>query len=250
MSMNAIIIEDEQYSVLNLTQLLKKYVPDMNVIQVFESGRDALKNLPGLDFDLIFLDIQFNDDFDAFDMLKALQFDQLHIIFVTSFNDYALKAFKFNAIDYVTKPIDKDDLLQAINKAKDKILRKKELDQLFNTIHAFRNKQIAIRDQGETIFLPTDRICYLKAEKEYSIVYFMDEKGEDRELISSKHLGFWENELSSFPFLRIHKSFLVNIDQVQSFGNKKVKLINGTKLDISRDRRKTIEQKIIAHKTL
>lgn len=248
--LKAVIVEDEKFSVLNLKMLLEEYAPDVQVTYVFTSGREALEKMPDIDFDLLFLDIQFNDDFDAFEMLKAWQFEQLHIIFVTSYNDYALKAFKFNAIDYVTKPIDKDDLIQAISKAKSKIFRKKELEELFKTVHAFRNKQIAIKGQKETVFISAQTMLYLKAEKEYSIVYYFNEAREITEVITSKHLGFWENELAGYPFLRIHKSFLVNMDQVQSFGNKKVKLCDGTSLEIARERRKGVEQKIVAYKTL
>lgn len=248
--MKAIIVEDEKYSVLNLQKLLQEYAPDINVAGIFGSGREALEKMPGLTFDLLFLDIQFNDDFDAFEMLNVWQFEQLHIIFVTSYNQYALKAFKHNAIDYVTKPIDKDDLLHAINKAKNKIFRKKELDGLFKTIQAFRNKQIAIKGQHETVFVPASQILYLKAEKEYSTVYFINEQNKIKTLITSKHLGFWENELSGFPFLRIHKSYLVNMDQVQSYNTRTLKLSDGTQLDIARERRKEVQTKILSYKTL
>lgn len=247
--MKAIIVEDEKYSVLNLQKLLQEFAPDITIIKVFESGREALQNLPGLSFDLIFLDIQFNDDFDAFEMLKAWKWEQLQIIFVTSYNDYALKAFKFNAIDYITKPIDKDELLQAIEKARNKIFKKQELEKLLNTIEALRNKQIIVRGQNETAFLPTAKILFLKAEKEYSVIYYLEGTNEC-EIVSSRHLGFWENELSEYPFLRIHKSHLVNMEHIVSFGKRKVKLINGKQLEIARDRKIEIESKIIAFKTL
>lgn len=247
--MKCVIVEDEKFSLLNLKQLLKEYAPDLEVVATFGSGREALDKLPGIRFDLLFLDIQFNDDFDAFEMLKAWQFEQLQVIFVTSYNQYALRAFKHNAIDYVTKPIDKDDLVAAINKARNRILHKKELDELFKTIQAFRNRQIAVRGQHETEFITAGRILYLKAEKEYSTIYFLNELNRVDELVTSKHLGFWESELDEFPFLRIHKSYLVNIDRVQSYNTKTLKLVDGTKLDIARDRRKEVQQKILIHKT-
>lgn len=243
------IVEDEQLSVLNLKQLLQEYAPDVQVIAVIESGRQALETLPEMTFDLLFLDIQFNDDFDAFELLKAWQFDQLQVIFVTSYNQYALKAFKHNAIDYITKPIDKDELVEAITKARNRIFRKKELDELVKTIQAFRNRQIAIKGHHETVFVTANRILYLKAEKEYSTVYFINELNQAKELITSKHLGYWEGELDEYPFLRIHKSYLVNMDQVQSFNTRTLKLQDGTQLDIARDRRKAVQLKILTHKT-
>uniref|UniRef100_UPI003216C45A LytR/AlgR family response regulator transcription factor n=1 Tax=uncultured Draconibacterium sp. TaxID=1573823 RepID=UPI003216C45A len=246
----AVIVEDEKYSVLNLKQLLNNYATDVKVVEVFESGRQALKKLPEVKFDLLFLDIQFNDNFDAFEMLKAWHFDQVQIIFVTSYNQFALKAFKYNAVDYITKPIDKDDLISAINKARNHAIKKKELDMLFKTIQAFRNRQVAIKDLHETVFIPAKRILYLKAEKDYSMVYFINELSQLKELITSKHLGYWENELADYPFLRIHKSFLVNMDQVQSYNTRTLKLSDGTKLDIARDRRKDVQNKILVYKTL
>lgn len=246
--MKAVIIEDEKYSVLNLEKLLQHYAPEIEIVGVFESGRQAIEGLPHLVFDLIFLDIQFNDDFDAFEMLKAWNWSELQVIFVTSYSDYALKAFRYNAIDYVTKPIDKDELLLAIEKAKTKIFRKNELEKLIQTIDALRNRQIIIRGQNETVFIPAEKVLYLKAEKEYSVVHYM-EGNLEQEIISSRHLGFWENEFSEFPFLRIHKSYLVNMEHILSFGNRKVKLSNGTRLEVSRDRRQEIEMKIIAFKT-
>lgn len=246
----AVIVEDEKFSVLNLKQLLKEYAPDVHVVDVFESGREAMEKLPALNFDLLFLDIQFNDDFDAFEMLNAWQFDQLQVIFVTSYNQYALKAFKHNVIDYITKPIDKDDLITAINKAKNRIFRKKELDELFKTVQAYRNRQIAVKGQHETVFIPAKQILYLGAEKEYTTVHFINDLNQIKEIISSKHLGFWENELLEFPFIRIHKSSLVNMEQVQSYNTRTLKLTDGTQLDIARDRRKEVQNKILTYKTL
>lgn len=246
--MKAVIVEDEKYSVLNLQKILQQYAPEIEIIGVYESGRQALNELPGLAFDLIFLDIQFNDDFDAFEMLKAWKWDQLQIIFVTSYSDYALKAFRYNAIDYITKPIDKDELLLALEKAKNKVFRKKELEKLIRTVDALRNRQIIIRGQNETVFIPAEKVLYLKAEKEYSVVHYR-EGNLEQEIVSTRHLGFWENELSDFPFLRIHKSYLVNMEHVVSFGNRKVKLSNGIRLEVSRDRKQEIEMKIIAFKT-
>ncbi|WP_167617323.1 LytR/AlgR family response regulator transcription factor [Maribellus sediminis] len=246
--MKAVIVEDEKYSVLNLQHLLKQYAPDIEIVEVFESGRQAIEKLPDLTFDLIFLDIQFNDDFDAFEMLKSWKWDQLQLIFVTSYSDYALKAFKFNAIDYLTKPIDKDELLVAIDKAKTRIFRKKELEKLISTVEALRNIQLIIRGQNETFFLPANKVLYLKAEKEYSVIHYFE--GENvYEIVSSRHLGFWEKEFSEFPFLRIHKSYLVNMEHIVSFGNRKVKLTNGARLEMSRDRKQELELKIISFKS-
>jgi len=247
--MKAVIVEDEKDSVLNLQKLLQEYAPDVEVVATFHSGREALGQLPRINFDLVFLDIQFNDDFDAFEMLKAWNWDQLQIIFVTSYNDYALKAFKFNAIDYITKPIDKDELLLSTEKAKNKIFRKQELQQLLKTIDALHNKQLVIKGQNETLFLPADQILYLNADKDYSFIYYLDKQQQLKELITSRHLGYWEEELREFPFLRIHKSFLVNMEHIVAFGGKSIKLSNGTRLDIARDRKKEIELKILAYKT-
>ncbi len=246
--MKAVIVEDEKYSVLNLQHLLKQYAPDIEIVEVFESGRQAIEKLPKLTFDLIFLDIQFNDDFDAFEMLKSWKWEQLQLIFVTSYSDYALKAFRYNAIDYITKPIDKDELLVAIDKAKTRIFRKKELETLISTVEALRNRQLIIRGQNETFFLPASKVLYLKAEKEYSVIHYLESKNV-HEIVSSRHLGFWEKEFSEFTFLRIHKSYLVNMEHIVSFGNRKVKLTNGARLDVARDRKQEIELKIITFKS-
>nr|WP_319271092.1 LytTR family DNA-binding domain-containing protein [uncultured Draconibacterium sp.] len=247
--MKAVIVEDEKLSVLNLKEILQEYAPDIEIVEICYSGREAIEILPQLTFDLVFLDIQFNDDFDAFEMLKAWKWDKLQIIFVTSYNDFALKAFKFNAIDYVTKPIDKDDLLLAIEKAKSKIFRKEELEQLLQTINALHNKQLVIKGQNETVFLPASRVLYLKAEKEYSVIHYLDEQKQVKELFTSRHLGYWENEFHEFPFLRVHKSFLVNMEHIVSFGGRNLKLSSGTRLEVARDRRKEIEMKILSYKT-
>ena len=247
--MRAVIVEDEKYSVLNLQKILRECASDVEIVAVFSSGREALEKLPGVSFDLVFLDIQFNDDFDAFELLKAWKWDKLQIIFVTSYNDYALKAFRYNAIDYVTKPIDRDDLLPAIEKARNKIFRKQELEQLIRTIEALQNKQIVIKCQNETVFLPAQKVLYLKAEKEYSAVYYIDGQMPCRQLMTSRHLGYWENEFSGLPFLRVHKSYLVNMEHIVSFGGKNLKLSDGSRVEVARDRRKDIELRILAYKT-
>jgi len=248
--MKAVIIEDEQYAVLNLQKLLQEYAPEVNIVGIFNSGRQALQKLDFIDFDLVLLDIQYNDDFDAFEFLKAWKKEELHIIFVTSYGDYALKAFKYNAIDYVTKPVDKHDLLLAIEKAKSRIYRKKELEQLIHTVEALRSKQLVVKGQNETVFVTAAKILYLKAEKEYSVIHYTDTDENVKELVTTRHLGYWENELLEFPFLRIHKSFLVNMSHIVSFGNRKVKLTDGNRLEMARDRKKEIETAIISYKTM
>ncbi|MCF8358870.1 MAG: LytTR family DNA-binding domain-containing protein [Prolixibacteraceae bacterium] len=246
--LKAVIVEDEKYSVIHLQNLLQRFAPDIEVVEVINSGKEALKKLPSLEFHLLFLDIQFNDDFDAFELLKSWQFDQLNIIFVTSYNQYAIKAFKHNAIDYVTKPIDKDDLISAIKRARDRITIKEELNELYKTINAFKNKQIVLKGQYETTFIPSENIVYLQADNVYTTLHYYDANSNYKKIVDSKNLGFWEEELCDFSFVRIHKSFLVNMNKIVSIGNKHIKLVNGETLEIARERRKLVLQIVMAHK--
>jgi len=244
----AVIVEDEKHAVLNLTSLLKKYVSEVSIVKIVDSGKKALNELPLLEFDLLFLDIEYNDDFNAFDLLATWKFNELNVIFVTSYNKYAIKAFRYNAIDYITKPIDKDELIGAVSRAQTRIYKKRELDNLIKVAHAFKNHQIAIKSQNEILFVNVKDVLYVKADKEYSeMVYMFDDA--DKNILTSKNIGYWENELNEYPFIRIHKSFLVNIDHILSVSSTKIKLSNGTLLNIARERRKMVNQKVLNYKT-
>jgi len=148
----------------------------------------------------------------------------------------------------VTKPIDKDDLISAIKRARERITIKAELDELNKTINAFKNKQIVLKGQYETTFIPAENIVYLQADKVYTTLYYYDDHSNYKKIVDSKNLGFWEEELSDFPFVRIHKSFLVNMTKIVSIGNKHIKLVNGETLDVARERRKLVHQMVLAHK--
>ena len=114
-SINAIIVEDEKKSLLALAKLLEKYCPEVNVIGTAGNVTEGLEVIPRSHPDLVFLDIAMPDG-DAFDLLNQLQVVDFEIVFITAYNDYALKAFDFSALHYLLKPIDHNDLIEAIRR--------------------------------------------------------------------------------------------------------------------------------------
>src|SRR5207302_5750876 len=146
-----IIIDDEAHCIKRLTDLLHKYCgQEVNVIATCESLEDGLNCIKKLQPDLVFLDVQIHDK-TGFDLLKQLDKINFDIIFTTAFDKYAVQAFKFSAIDYLLKPVDPDDLIQAIEKLKEKISKDEIAEKIEVLFHNLKN----IQGVSKRINIPT-----------------------------------------------------------------------------------------------
>ncbi|MGI9552710.1 MAG: LytR/AlgR family response regulator transcription factor [Aurantibacter sp.] len=235
-TINAIIIDDEEDGREALHMALK-YCPDVEVIAVCESGREGLRVITEKKPELVFLDIQM-PYMSGFEMLQHFSTIDFQVIFVTAYDQYAIKAIKFSALDYLLKPIDLEELQAAVKK----IHEKDTSDPIDSQLQAmYKNmpknkgvlKKFAVPTLEGLLFLNVDDIVYCEADRNYTTIYLR----EKRTLVVSKSLGDFEELLSASGFYRIHHSFLVNLEHIQEYvkgDGGYVKLTDGHHADVSR----------------
>jgi len=202
---NAVIIEDEPLLGKNMAMMLREYCPDVKVVALLDSGKMALDILPVIQYDLIFSDIQLGD-MDAFSLFERLENADQHIIFITAYDEFALNAFKLDAIDYLLKPILPEDLIRAVNRAIERIASNDH--PLDGTFTAQKSGKILIKSNDEIHFLSPEKIIYCEADGAYTKVY-LEDNDLDYKLVTT-HLKKIEEVLPKNIFYRIHDAHIVN----------------------------------------
>jgi two-component system LytT family response regulator len=216
--LKTILIDDEKGSLESLTFEIREYCPEVEVIAATQDSAEGLRLIQKLSPDLIFLDIEM-PGMNGFELLQQLSDVSLHVIFVTAYDQFAIRAFDFNAIDYVLKPVRKAKLISAVQKVVERQqpkLDKMSLDALVQNI------RIQSHTGLENIALPThdgfnmvhvNDITYLQAESNYTWVHLADKK----KYLVTKTLKDMEDMLSFPQYFRSHKSYLVNLNHVERY---------------------------------
>lgn len=235
--MNCIIVDDEKHCIKTLSNLLETNFREVNILVTCGDSTQAYDLIQHHMPDFIFLDIEMPllNGFDLLAKFESLFFD---VIFTTAYDSYAIKAIKYSALDYLLKPISKEDLAAAIEKLKKKKLSISRAQlQMAAAVH---NKQLP-----ETIALPTtdglsfasvNEIVYCMADGSYTRIFMADKN----EILLSKTLGDVEEMLVDYHFFRIHHSTLINLKQVKKYirgEGGEVIMSNGKNLMVSRTRK-------------
>jgi len=236
----AVIIEDENHSVEALSGLLERYCPEVSIAGVAGGYRSGLNLIREVDPDVIFLDIQMPDGsgFRLLDDLKDLESD---VIFTTAFDQYAIKAIRYSALDYLLKPILPDELKQAVNKVqerKSKGLIKKNLNVLLNNISQ-ESQKIVLSTSEKLHVVEIRNILRCESDNYYTHFFFQD----GSRLMISKTLKEVEELLGDKQFVRPHKSHLVNLSYINNFLKKDggcLLLKDGSKIPVSRRKKEKI----------
>jgi len=252
MRLNALIIDDEEYSRKSLYFLLHENCPEIHISGIAKSVAEARQIVEEQKIDVVFLDIAMPKE-NGFELLPALQNKQTMVIFTTAYDQYALKALKANAIDYLLKPIDINELKTAVTKALEwakLVATKKETGAEPPAPAAGEEDERKGKHSGK-ITIPnsygfnvvdTTDIIYVEADSNYSVLHLKT----NEKIVLSKPLKEIEDLLSAFEFVRIHKSVLVNFKYVKSYSNKnglQVFLHNGIILPVSRRRSTEFQEK-------
>ena len=240
MSIRTLLIDDEPLARRNLRALFKSH-PDFEIVAECGSGQEALAVLKANPIDLMFLDVQM-PEMTGFQMLEKLDAPRLPFtIFVTAFDEYAIKAFEVNAADYLLKPVDDKRFERSLSRAKALIGKgsdevEKRILKILNDRDASSkySKRLLIRTNSRVFFLEVDEIDYITAEDYYSALHVGVRKHLLREPIRDL-----EARLDPSIFVRIHRSAMVNIRRVKELrtlgeGGHVAQLIDGTSLRISR----------------
>jgi len=215
----AIIIDDEQHCIDRLSGLLKEHCNrNVHLMDTFQSVTDGLTGIRELQPELVFLDVQIKNK-TGFDLLKQLSKIDFEVIFTTAFEKYAVQAFKFSAIDYLLKPVDADDLKQAVSKLKEKISKEetaKKIDALLNNVKS-TSKRISIPTVSGLVFLQVNDIIRCESDVNYTTLFLKDKQ----KMMVAKTLKEFEELLTDYNFFRVHNSHLINLAHIKSYNKGK-----------------------------
>ncbi|MEZ4909565.1 MAG: LytTR family DNA-binding domain-containing protein [Saprospiraceae bacterium] len=231
MKLKAIIVDDEKPGRENLKAILHTYLEDIEVIGMAGSIADAQDLLANLQPDVMFLDIELGNE-NGLDFLKGIENPRFETIFVTAYEEYAVRAFRTSAIDYLVKPIDIDSLKEAIEKVTIKLKSKIDFDSQVQKIDDF----IKISTQDGKELISMDEILYLQSINYYTKLVLVD----GREIISTRTLKDYQLQLANSNFFRIHNSYIIHIKYLKGVVSKEnfyAKLTNNILLSISRRRK-------------
>ena len=209
-----IIIDDEAHQRLAIEHMVSNYCPKLKVVSHADSVQSGLSAIIKHKPDLVLLDIQL-DDGTGFDLLDKLQTVDFKIIFITAHDQFAVKAFRFSALDYLLKPLDLDDLVHAVAKISEVGQRDFHV-QLANLKEHLDNaerdqKKIIIKTHNHIHLIPVNEIQYCRSDNNY-VTFFLKNK---KHIVASANLKDYEEILAGSDFFRVHKSYLVNLKFVR-----------------------------------
>jgi two-component system, LytTR family, response regulator len=216
-TIKAIIVDDEKGARESLSKMVEKYCPQIEVVAKADSMKTALTAINTYHPDLVFLDIEMPNG-NAFDLLEKIDSIDFDIIFTTAYDHYAIKAIKFSAIDYILKPIDPEELVQAVDRLKNITNKKATLDNKFkallsNLIPDNKVKKLALPEGDGFIFVKLSEVIRCESTNHYTMFYLTDK----REILSTKNLGDYEQMLCDDNFIRVHRSHLINYEFVKKY---------------------------------
>lgn len=203
---SCIIIDDEPLARSIVVEYLMSY-PEIKILAECSDGFEGMKAIQSLQPDLIFLDVQM-PKINGFELLELIE-NPPAIIFTTAFDEYALKAFEANAIDYLLKPFNKDRFDKAIQKFNSNLIPKIETDKIQLPANSSQQNRIVVKSEGKIKIIPTNEIQYIEANGDN--VKIMSNEGS---FSKNKTMSYFEEQLSTNDFVRIHRSYLVNVSLV------------------------------------
>lgn len=247
----AVIVDDEKRSRTFLKGHVNTFCPGLKIIGEAESVSSAVKLIQDLNPELVFLDIKMPDG-TGFDVIERLREGdksetlKFKIIFTTAFDQYAIKAIKFSALDYLLKPIDPEELMAALKKIKIEPAQKsinENIDVLISNVKSLSgtNKKIALNTSNKTYIYKIDEIIRCESSGSYTVFYIKNAEP----ILISKSLGETEDLLKEHQFERIHKSHLINLNYLRTFIKSDggfVEMENGDKIPVSNRKREYLIQ--------
>lgn len=231
-----VIVDDDESNITNLCLLLDTYCPDVVVEACATDINQGINSIRSLKPDLVFLDVEIKNS-TGFDLLEQLEKRDFNVIFVTAFDQYAIKALRFSAVDYLLKPIVIEELENAVAKVQKNMSGNNQFAELENLMSNLRkemhlSRRIALPANGQIDFVVVSEIRRCIGESAYTTFYFKD--GSKK--VISRTLKEYESLLSEYGFLRVHKSHLVNSNCIKSFvksGAAYLVLDNGDSVPVS-----------------
>jgi two-component system, LytTR family, response regulator len=244
----AILIDDEEHNRRVLQTLLEKYCPEVKVAGEAGNAEDAFLKIKTCNPQLVFLDIKMPEK-NGFDLLKMFSEIDFEVIFVSAFDEYAVHAFEFNALDYILKPIDHLKLRKAVSKAISKIELQKGENEILHFIKSLDRQndlvsKFSVHHNGRVIFVNVSEIAFIEGHTDFCSLNLID----GSRYTSSKDLKQFENVLQQAGnFIRINKSAIINSDFIKSYTKGEICIIElrtGNTFEVSRRKKTEIIGKI------
>jgi two-component system, LytTR family, response regulator len=240
--LRTILIDDEP----DCTSLLKFELihncPQVEIVAIFNSSTKALEEIELLDPDLIFLDVEM-PLMNGFELLEKLMPISFNIIFVTAYNQFALRAFKFNALDYLVKPFDVTELVAAVEKVeKNSKPSQVQIESLQREFKGAAISKIALPGVNGVSFIELNEIEYAESSSNYTKLFLIDKQSH----ILSKTLKDVQDVLEDLHFLRVHRQFIINLNHVKEFhrgDNMYVVMTNGENIPVARSQKDKLVEK-------
>lgn len=241
----AVIVDDEPKAIQSLSWELSNFGEDIQVIKTFTNPEDAIDYLDNSVLDCLFLDIQM-PTMDGFQFLEKLTNKDFAVIITTAYNEFAIKALKHEAIDYLLKPIDSDDLKETIKKVKrftSKLVNSNKIEEVLLSFNArYDQKKITINTDGKLVFLHADEILYVESDGNYSTIVV--ENGP--KIVLTKKLKEMNSILPENQFFRIHNSYIINLKKIKEFIKSEgyVVMESNDKIPVARQRKSDFLEKL------
>jgi two-component system LytT family response regulator len=243
---NAVIVDDELYASQALVTLLGRHCPEVTVLAVCNNAKEAVKLIRELTPALVFLDIEM-PHINGFELLELLAPVSFQVVFTTSYDQYAIKAIRFSALDYLLKPVDPGELKAAVKKVAERLTPSLplQLDILLAKLQQPQSivNRIALPTMEGLQVIPVDTILYCTASSNYTTLTLKDKQ----KLLVSRTLKEIEDMLEDYPFLRVHHSCLVNLNEVKKYTRGEggsLSMSDGSVVDVSRSRKEMLLKKL------
>ena len=246
----AIIVDDEPYCCESLATLLERFCPEVKISAICNSGQEALSAIQEIKPHLVFLDIEmpYMNGFELLEKLPAIDFE---LVFTTSYDQYAIKAFRFSALDYLLKPVDREELQKAVKKvaSRNQNPLPQQFEILLQKINHTNNsiQRIALPTMEGLQLVPVSSIISCASEGNYTIFLLKDKQ----KIVVSRPLKEAEEMLTEHSFLRVHNSYLVNMNEINKYMKGEggyLVMSDGSTVDVSRSKKEILLKKLLPYK--
>jgi two-component system LytT family response regulator len=211
--LKAVIVDDEEFLRAMIRNILTDNFPEVDIVAEADSVSAGVAAIETSKPDLVFLHIEIKEGV-GFDILEKIKYKDFKLIFITAFNDFAIKAFKFSAVDYILKPINEEEFLTAVRRAVselEKPLLKEQIENFFNNYQHLQNKKLVLRTIEDIHIVNINDIVRCESDNSYTTFHIRD--GET--IIISKSIKEYSEILSEFGFIRPHQSHLINMNFIK-----------------------------------
>ena len=247
----AVIVDDEPFCCSSLVILLERYCPEVKVAGIYHSGDDALQAIPEQQPQIVFLDIEM-PGMNGFEMLEKLPAINFEIIFTTSYDQYAIKAIRFSALDYLLKPVDREELQRAVQKViqRSHYPLPQQLEILLQRVHqpVSSTQKIALPSMEGLQMIDVNSIIYCASDSNYTAFILKNKQ----KIIVSRTLKEIEEMLEEYSFLRVHNSYLINLNEIDKYVKGEggyLVMSDGSTIDVSRSRKEMLLNKLRPNRT-